>query len=146
MGWVSGSIADLALGTHMVTASYSGSTPLLLAPSNGSLEDGQLVTGAPSTSTTTASSSVNPYVKNQTYPPTFTVHVTSNGAYATGQVNLSIGSADYHGELRYGYAMFDVPRSVVNDLPLGDNVVNVQYLSDSPAFRNSSDQTTLLVK
>ncbi|HXA30667.1 MAG TPA: Ig-like domain-containing protein [Acidimicrobiales bacterium] len=138
------SIADLALGTHKVTATYSGSTPLLLAPSDGSLADGQLVAGAPST--TTVSSSVNPYVKDQVYPPTFTVHVTSNGAYATGEVNMSIGSADYHGELRYGYAMFDVPRSVVNALPLGDNYVNVQYLSDSPAFRNSSAQFPLLVK
>jgi surface antigen len=135
------SIADLALGTHKVSASYAGSTALLLDPSEGSLADGQLVTTAPST--ITISPSVNPYIKGVTNPPIYTVHVTSNGGYATGQVNFSLGTTEYHGELRAGWITFGGLSSVVEALPVGDTAVNVQYLSDSPAFANSSAHTAL---
>jgi len=137
------SIENLALGTRKVTATYLGSTSQLLAASEGSLEDGQLVTSVPTT--TYAIALPNPYDKSISLTPKFSVFVMTRGE-ATGQVNLSIGSTDYHAELHAGVAEFYVPPTVINVLPLGDNVVNAQYLSDSPAFQNSSYQIHLQVK
>jgi hypothetical protein len=138
------SVADLAVGTHKVTATYSGSTRLLLASNEGSLAGGQLVTDT--YTITTLKASDDPYVKRGAYPLTFTVRVSSHGSDVPGNVNLSIGTDDYLGVLRYGSATFTLPRSVADELPLGDNVINAEYLSDSPEFRNSSDEITLLVK
>jgi large repetitive protein len=79
----------LAVGTHLVTASYSGNASF--AGSSGSLSGGQAVNKADTT--TVVSSSVNPSVAGQTVTFTATMAVNAPGSTAlaspTGSVIFS---------------------------------------------------------
>src|SRR5262249_14244220 len=81
------STASLAVGTHTVTAIYSGDSSF--AANTGSLSGGQTV-GKASTSTA-VSSSANPLVSGQSVTFTATISATSPGAGTpTGTVQFQI--------------------------------------------------------
>ena len=83
----SGSISTLAEGTHTVTAVYSGATDFVT--STGTLNGGQVVNQA--STTTTVASSLNPSTYGQSV--TFTATITPQyGGQASGTVTFKDGS------------------------------------------------------
>jgi hypothetical protein len=83
----SGSISTLAEGTHTVTAVYSGATDFVT--STGTLNGGQVVNQA--STTTTVASSLNPSTYGQAV--TFTATITPQyGGQASGTVTFKDGS------------------------------------------------------
>jgi hypothetical protein len=132
---VSGNVASLttsglAIGTHSITAVYSGDSNFTGSTSNML---SQVVTKA--TSTTTLVSSLNPSVQGKSV--TFTATVSSlagtpvgniaylNGTTVLATVTLTSGSAKY----------------TTSKLPAGFNIITAVYLGDS----NNSGSTSLAV-
>jgi hypothetical protein len=84
----SGSISTLAVGTHSVTAVYSGDSNFL--GSTGTLSGGEVVN--PLSTGTTVASSLNPSIYGQLV--SFTANVTSGSGTPTGTVQFNVdGSA-----------------------------------------------------
>ncbi|MEU9790873.1 Ig-like domain-containing protein [Streptomyces sparsogenes] len=130
------SISTLGVGTHAITAIYSGDTSFL--PSAGS--DTQTVTPGPSATTTTLTSSPNPSMVGQ--PVTFTATVTSNtpgSGTPTGTVVFTIdGTPTAPVTLVNGVATY-----TTSTLSAGPHTVTAAYTSDSPDFTNSATTTPL---
>ncbi|MDX3232652.1 Ig-like domain-containing protein [Streptomyces sp. ME19-01-6] len=130
----------LGVGSHAITAIYSGDTNFL--PSAGS--DTQTVNPGPAATTTTVSSSPNPSVVGQ--PVTFTANVSVNPPATgtpTGTVTFVISGA--------GGGTFTQPLSggqatlTLSTLGAGSHTVTATYNPDTPNFLTSSGTSTHVV-
>ncbi|MER6144177.1 Ig-like domain-containing protein [Streptomyces sparsogenes] len=134
------SINTLGVGTHAITAIYSGDTSFL--PSAGS--DTQTVTPGPSATTTTVVSLPNPSVVGQ--PVNFTATVTSNtpgSGTPTGTVTFTIGGTgggSFTQPLVGGVATL-----TTSTLGPGSHTVSAVYNPDTPNFTTSTGNTTQVV-
>lgn len=129
-------ISTLGVGSHTITALYSGDVDFL--PSAGF--DAQTVNPTPVATTTTLTSSQNPSVFGQ--PVTFTATVAPNPpgtGTPTGSVVFTIdGTPSGPVALVNGVATF-----TPGTLAVGPRTVSAAYTSDSPDFADSSTTTAL---
>jgi len=123
-------ISGLAIGTHSITATYSGDPNFTGSTSTPYV---QVVTKA--TTTTTLASSVNPSVQGK--PVTFTAEVSSLAGTPTGKIQFLNGTTVLATKkLTSGSAKF-----VTSELPPGVNIITAVYEGDS----NDSGSTSTAV-
>jgi hypothetical protein len=135
---------SLSVGTHSISAVYSGGSGF--SPSMGSLSGGQTVSQANTTTTITADS--NPSVFGQTVTFTAEVSVMNPGSTVagipTGTVTFfdgstEIGSGNLSTSAGVTTATFATP-----GLSVGTHTITAKYAGDTN-FNNSSDLSTQLV-
>jgi len=119
----SASISTLAVGTHTVTAIYSGDTNY--ASSTGTLSGGQVVKQVAASSSTSVTSSNNPSVYGQSV--TFTAKVTPSGA--TGSVQLTIDGTNFGPPVKL--VSGSATTASINTLFVGNHTVMAVYSGDS---------------
>ncbi|MFZ1919691.1 MAG: Ig-like domain-containing protein [Terriglobales bacterium] len=121
----SGSISTLAVGTHTVTAVYSGDTND--TGSTGTLNGGQVVNPLNSSTTTTVASSLNPSTYGQAV--SFTASVTSGSGTPTGTVQFNIDGTAFGSPvtLSSGSAV----SGSISTLAVGTHSVTAVYSGDS---------------
>jgi hypothetical protein len=121
---VSPSTSSLSVGSHAVTAAYSGGAGY--GASSGTLAGGQTVNKA--SSTTDLISSLNP--ANSGQPVTFTARVYGAGAVApTGTVQFAVDGTNFGSPVTVsgGYAV----SSATSSLSVGNHAVTAAYSGDS---------------
>jgi len=133
------STASLGVGTHAVTASYSGDSSF--ATSSGTLSGGQAVNQA--ATTVTVSSSANPSVSGQSVTFTATVRVVAPGAGApTGTVQFQIDGSNAGSPVSLGSG--GIATFSTATLKVGTHTITASYSGDS-SFASSSGSLTQMV-
>jgi hypothetical protein len=115
----SASISTLAVGTHTVTAVYSGDTNY--ATSTGTLGGGQVVKQALTSTTTSVTSSTDPSVYGQSI--TFTAKVSPSTA--TGAIQFMIDSTDFGSPIKL--VSGSATTASINTLSVGNHTVTAVY-------------------
>jgi hypothetical protein len=131
-GTASFSMTSLAVGTHTVTASYSGDGSF--ASSTGSLTGGQSVNPKPVTSTMTAvSSSGNPSVSGQSVTFTATISIMAPGAGTpTGTVQFQIDGNNAGGAVTVSTsASLTTASFTTSTLTTGTHTITASYSGDA---------------
>src|SRR5207253_976109 len=129
-------ITSLSVGSHTVTASYSGDRSF--AGSSGTLASGQTVDQA-STSTGLVSSA-NPALFGQTLTFTATVSIGDPGAgMATGTVQFQIDGSDAASPLGVSTSGPARPASdLITSLAVGSHTVTASYSGDTSLTASST--------
>ncbi|HLJ94566.1 MAG TPA: Ig-like domain-containing protein [Gemmataceae bacterium] len=129
------SIATLSVGSHTISASYSGDGDV--APSTGGLAGGQAITKAGSS--TAVSSAMSPSVTGQSVTLTATISVTAPGAGTpTGTVQFQIDGANVGSPVSVGTASGLTTASFsIATLMVGTHTIKANYNGDG-SFAGSS--------
>jgi hypothetical protein len=137
----SGATSTLAIGTHTITANYSGVAGTF-APSTGSLT--QTVNAGAANTTTTVSSSANPSAFGQSM--TFTATVTSTSTVNTGFVQFQIDGVNFLKVVNVvnGTAT-SFPTSSIGTLSSGMHTITANYIGDGISFNSSTGSLTQTV-
>jgi hypothetical protein len=119
----SASISTLAVGTHTVTAVYSGDSNY--ATSTGTLSGGQVVKQALTSTTTLVTSSTNPSVYGQSI--TFTAKVSPSTA--TGTIQFMVDGIDLGSPIKLTSG--SATSAAISTLSVGNHAIAVVYSGDS---------------
>jgi sugar lactone lactonase YvrE len=134
-GTTSWQTALLAVGSHPITASYSGDT-------NYSVASAALIQTVQSATTRiTLASSANPAI--YATPATFTATVTGNGGVATGSISFTDGGASIGSALLNANGVAVLTTSA---LAPGTHTIVANYAGDSNIGASSSTPLTFSVK
>ncbi len=126
--------SSLAVGTHSITASYSGDTQYSASTSAPISQ-----TISKNTTTTAVTSSLNPSSYEQ--PVTFTVIVSSRGVTPTGTVTFENGSTPIgSGTLTNGIAIFSTAT-----LATGTSSITAVYGGDTSSLNSTSPALNQIV-
>ena len=127
----SGSISTLAVGTHTVTAVYSGATDY--AASTGTLNGGQVVNPLSTSTSTSVASSLNPTTYGQAV--SFTANVTSGSGTPAGTVQFNIDGTAFGSPVTL--ASGSATSSSISTLAVGTHSVTAVY-SGAPNLLGST--------
>ena len=120
-------ISSLAVGTHTITADYSGDTDFSVSTGNDSASP-QVVNQTTST-TTTVSSAPNPSLSGQTVTFTATVTPTSGTGTPTGTVNFLEGTTTLATSATLNGS--DQATFTTSTLTVGSHTITANYSGDS---------------